>query len=331
MPHKSLPHVILDPFGERVTPRFSASWTVLGAHCRVDSNDARLMRLAEAAYAGLPPHRLGRRTPDLHLRLLAVRNRQASHSTRPAFALVSGAGLLAAADAQAGFMALCVERRAALITVGSAQLRHPHDVRYELIECAFYTLAARTQGLLPLHAACISKDGRGVLIMGSSGVGKSTLAWHALTAGLELIAEDSVFVTPRTLTATGVANFLHLRIDSPHAAAAGRAASVIERRSGVRKYEIDLRKTGFKLAPRPVSVIGSVFLSARPVQRGKLLSPLSAAQAGRRLRTEQPYAASQQHWSEFTKRLLQQPCVELRRAADPAVSAAAIAALLSEA
>ena len=80
-----------------------------------------------------------------------------------------------------------------------------------------------------------------------SGSGKSTLALHAALAGLDFLAEDSVFVQPATLHATGLSAYMHAR-DRIHCicwkATCGvpRAPSPrIQRRSGVRKHEIDLR------------------------------------------------------------------------------------------
>ena len=48
--------------------------------------------------------------------------------------------------------------------------------RYEMLEFAVFTLASRVQGVVPLHAACIGRRGRGLLLMGDSGAGKSTAA-----------------------------------------------------------------------------------------------------------------------------------------------------------
>jgi len=68
--------------------------------------------------------------------------------------------------------------------------------------------------------------------------------------GLDFLAEDSVLVRPDGLLATGVANFLHVRPDSLRFLEdAGnladiRRSCVIRRRSGVEKFEIDLRHRG---------------------------------------------------------------------------------------
>jgi HPr kinase/phosphorylase len=41
-----------------------------------------------------------------------------------------------------------------------------------------------------LHANCISIDGQGVLILGASGSGKSSLTWQMLGLGASLVSDD---------------------------------------------------------------------------------------------------------------------------------------------
>ena len=127
------------------------------------------------------------------------------------------------------FASISPAARAALIVLPQRLLRFPYNVRYELLEFAVYTLAARVQGLVPLHAACVARGDRGVLLLGPSGSGKSTLTVHALQCGWDFLAEDSVLVEPRSLRAAGIGSFLHLRGNSlrflePRAARAARTS-----------------------------------------------------------------------------------------------------------
>ena len=43
---------------------------------------------------------------------------------------------------------------------------------------------------LTLHASCVALDGRGVLILGRSGAGKSSLALELMALGARLVADD---------------------------------------------------------------------------------------------------------------------------------------------
>jgi len=247
--------------------------------------------------------------------------------------MLSGVNLLGAATSSSDFVALDVAQRTGLVVVSSAMLRSRYHVRYELLEFAVFTLACRAQKLMPLHGACVGRNGRGLLLMGESGAGKSTTALHSLLQGLELLAEDSVFVVPDSLLATGVANFLHVRRDAlrfvPEVwAALIRRSPVIRRRSGVEKFEIDLRNPQFHLAPRPLEIVGSVFMSARRAARGPLIRPLQHADLLTRVEASQPYAASRSHWPTFKKRIGRVPAFELRRGAHPGEAVEALKSLL---
>jgi hypothetical protein len=146
------------------------------------------------------------------------------------------------------------------------------------------------------------------------------------------VAEDSLFVAPRSLLATGVANFLHVRRESLRFLEAKdsrliRRAPIIRRRSGVRKFEVDLRQPRFRLAPRPPAIAGLVALSARGAGRASLLVPIPPREALERLRASQPYAASQPGWRIFAQRMQGVPAFELRRGRHPRESAEALEGL----
>jgi hypothetical protein len=224
--------------------------------------------------------------------------------------------------------------RAALLVVTEQMLRFPYLVRYELIEFAVCTLAARVQGLVPLHAACVGLAGRGLLLVGGSGAGKSTIALQALLAGFDMLAEDSVYVSPRTLLATGIPNFMHVRAESlkfvelAREAAAIRNSPVIRRRSGVEKFEFDLRKARFRLAGAPLKLAAVVVLSPQPARGGKLLRSLGTARMLAELRAGQPYAARQPQWGLFSKRVASLEAFELRRGPHPRDSIEALRQVL---
>jgi hypothetical protein len=318
-----------DPFGELGVPSIARRIGVLGGEFEFETECPELAQLVEWAYAGLPAHRLGRRAPRFRLRLSLAPTATAGI---PRIVTLCGAGLLCGATAASTFAAISPGEHAAHIVVARGMMRHPYHVRYELIELAVFTLAARAQGLVPLHAACLGAADRGLLVMGESGAGKSTAALHGALRGLELVSEDSTFVAPDSLLATGVANFLHVRRSSleflPRALAARmRQFPSIRRRSGVVKLEIDPRRGPFALAPRPVALRAIVFASAHR-SGAPLLVDLPAQEVARRLEAMQPYAAGRPEWPTFMRRIRALPAFELRRGRHPADGAAALASLL---
>ncbi|HJS91871.1 MAG TPA: hypothetical protein VJ738_18020 [Steroidobacteraceae bacterium] len=333
--------IATDPFQERADGLLRIQRQILGATFEFASESAELMRLVRWAYDGLPRHRLSARPAHMTVRLVLGRPTQREHRRRGArggeapapFAMLSAPGLLCGASECSTVAVMSAEQRAALIVVAPELLRSPYHVRYELIELAVFTLAARVQGLMPLHAACIGRAGRGLLLLGQSGAGKSTAVLHCALQGLDLVSEDSLFIAPRSLLATGVANFLHVRRESLRFLSAAdasliRRAPSIRRRSGVRKLEVDLRQRRFRLAPRPLEIAALVVLSAGPARGRSLLAPLARAEALERLRASQPYAASQPGWQKFLQRMRSIPAFELRRGGHPRASVLALEGLL---
>jgi len=328
-----------DPFGEHRRGRLRARLQLLGGWFEFETDSARLLRLVRAAYAGLPPRRLSVTAPRFRLKLVLtppqpVRPTARDRSAPPPVRALAGGPILCGAVEGAAFVTLSPQQRAGLIVVPHALLRHPYHIRYELLEFAVYVLAARAQRLVPLHAACIGRGGRGVLVLGASGSGKSTLVLQCVLAGLDFLAEDSVLVRPAGLLATGVANFLHLRSDSlrfldrPARANVLRGSTVIRRRSGVKKLEVDLRAPAFRLAKGPLRICAVLFLSARPARSGRLLVPIRKTAVRERLAASQRYAAQQPGWKEFSSDVSGLPAYELRRGRHPRESVEAVRELL---
>ena len=232
------------------------------------------------------------------------------------------------------FMIVNTREKHALIQVCSSMLRNRRLLRYELIEFAAITLATRAQGLVPLHAGCVGKGGRGVLLLGASGSGKSTLTLHAALGGLDFLAEDSVFVQPGTLRASGLSAFTHAREDALALIGDRRVrrtaehAPQIQRRSGLRKREIDLRHEAVRLAPGPLRIVATVVLSPKRARNAEYLVPLTPKQLKRELRAEQPYAATRPGWPEFERRVLRAGGFRLHRMS-PAAGVSSLRELLS--
>ena len=320
-----------DPFREHAVRLKPARMRLLGCDFEFETEDPELRRIVDWAYAGLPRHRLSATVPKLKIRMMRAPRDGGSGRRRPGGAgiprleMLSGAEFLGATTSASDFVVLSPAQRTGLIVVSPRLLRSDYHVRYELLEFAVFTLATRVQGLVGLHAACVGRRGRGLLLMGNSGAGKSTATLHGLLRGLEFLSEDSVFVTPDSLLATGIANFAHVRRDSlrfvpRESQGLIRRSPVIRRRSGVEKFEIDLRRPEFQSTRRPLEVAATVFMTAeRSVGAGarSLASPLARAELLARLEAAQPYAARQPGWSRFRQRITGLPAFELRRGVHP--------------
>jgi hypothetical protein len=333
------PGIESDPFGEGTELLVRQPVKLMGGRFQFESNSKELLALVDAAYGGLPGHVFSStpRTFRVKLMLTPAPARSvrpiARHKEPPTVAMLQGAGFLGSATPSSTFVLLSPKERTGLVSVSAEMMRFPYHTRYELIEFAVFTLACRAQGLVPLHAACVGLDGRGILLMGPSGAGKSTVALQSLLEDFEFLAEDSVFVQPESMRATGTANFLHIRADSLTWLTRAersliRSSPTISRRSGVEKFELDLRRKEFKLAKRPVKIIGVAFLSQKSAGSGPLLRRLSTADTLARLKREQAYGASLPQWRAFGRNLLRLGGVEILRGPTPSASVAVLRSLL---
>jgi energy-coupling factor transporter ATP-binding protein EcfA2 len=87
--------------------------------------------------------------------------------------------------------------------------------RYYFLETMVYMLLAQRY-VVPLHAACVARNGSGVLLCGVSGAGKSTLAYACARAGWTYLADDSTLLLPDAddRTAIGRPYLVRLRDDA---------------------------------------------------------------------------------------------------------------------
>jgi hypothetical protein len=326
---------LADPFHELTPCPHRTRVDVLGSRFDIESNSKALLRLVDIACSDLPVHALAKHPPRFRMRLfLSPATNVEFEDEPPHMQLHAGNGMLCGIMDASNFAVLAPREKTAMLVVSRRMLDFPYHLRYELIEFALYTLAARAQRLISLHAGCIGRDGRGLLLIGASGGGKSTLSLHALLHGLELIAEDGILASPTTLRATGIGSYLHLREDclgfvDERIATRIRKSPVIRRRSGVEKFEIDLRRTHYPLAPLPLKIVATVILSKQQAAGGEnLLRPLGKQELARRLVESQPYAAGQLDWPEFSQRVLRAGGYELLRGKHPDEGVVALEGLL---
>lgn len=329
--------VAADPFGERKAARFRARLTVLGADFAIESTDDALLELVVEAFGQLPRYRLDGKACRLKVSLvLTAQGRTWPRNSEPPRPVLSaGNGLLCATIDAGNFVVVDPSMSRTLVCVSRAMLRHRYHARYELIELALVTLASRAQSLVPLHAACFGSSGSGLLVMGGSGTGKSTLALHAFARGMQLLSEDSAFVDLATRLIVGAPNYLHIARSALEHLEPGtleqrlRRSPVIRRRSGARKLEVDLRDAPGRLARAPLRLTATIFLSRRRAGRQPAVRPLAQESGLNRLRREQVYARGMPNWCEFERLIADLPCFELRRTEHPDLAVRELGNILS--
>ena len=101
----------------------------------------------------------------------------------------------------------------------------------------------RRRRLYPVHAACLARDGVGVLLCGSSGSGKSTLSLALLQAGLSFLGDDLAFLRedPGGLTAMGFPDEVGLAEDARDVLSSVPSGVDLTPRPGWPKARADVR------------------------------------------------------------------------------------------
>ena len=108
-----------------------------------------------------------------------------------------------------------------------------------------------------------------------------------------------------------------------------RKSPVIRRRSGVKKFELDLRRDGFRLAKSPLKIVGAVILSPESAGNRPLLKPISRSALLSNLADTQAYAANQSQWREFRRNATGLEAFELRRGRHPREAVDALRSFLA--
>ena len=68
-------------------------------------------------------------------------------------------------------------------------------LRWFFVEAIVYTLLAQRHAV-PVHGACVARNGSGILLCGLSGAGKSTLSFACARDGWTFISDDCIWLLP---------------------------------------------------------------------------------------------------------------------------------------
>lgn len=221
---------IARPVGPRRANR-RTTIPVLGIGVTYRTDDAELMRVVEARY-GAWRHRTPAAEPAVQIDLRrtsddgggtagALRTRTSGlHHLE-----IEGRGSRAGANDQSGY---------AVAFVGPDLLTRPAEFEEDMLRAlTLFLVTARNR--IPVHGAALRRGAAGLVLTGPAGVGKSTLAHTAYQAGIDVLADDAVYVelgaTPRVW---GEATHVRFRppTHGPTPAGAGERRQVAVDRGG---------------------------------------------------------------------------------------------------
>ena len=131
-----------------------------------------------------------------------------------------------------------------------------------------------TLGVVPLHCACLDRNGKGLLVAGVSGAGKSTLAAALAQRGFAFLSDDWTYLTRKqsALVAHGLFSPIKLLPDTIRFFP--RLREFVPRKSlnGEMAYEMDPQKS-LQFAVTDMSRPGHIVFLERTVARGCHLVP----------------------------------------------------------
>jgi hypothetical protein len=97
------------------------------------------------------------------------------------------------------------------ITISRAALQYKPYLRFFFLDAAAGPHIA-TRHATPVHAGCVALDGRGILLCGDSGAGKSSLSYACARAGWSYIADDCSFLLNGSEDRTVMGDSRHVRL-----------------------------------------------------------------------------------------------------------------------
>jgi hypothetical protein len=168
----------------------AARFVPMGLVLDLVTNSARILEAARLCFGGYGAAD-AERPADFELRLFAERSEPVPNAAQPLLRCAgpylfqaSGGGSVLVADRAAG-VAFGHLAPATVADMPLLQSRYLEAALGYLLEC---------RGFVGVHAAAVARGGRGLLLRGRSGQGKTTLAYAAARRGLQAVAEDVVWV-----------------------------------------------------------------------------------------------------------------------------------------
>ena len=271
-----------DPLQHRVELPLDALLHPLGYPLHLTTNAAEVIDAARESWALFEPAFAER---PIELRVAVSTDERTALPPPPVFraqghllSIISDSANFAVCDCEAGF-AYC------WLSPGAARART--WVRHYFLDAIAYIILSH-QHLTAIHAACVMKNGCGVLLCGGTGAGKTSLSYACARAGWTYLSDDASFLLRRSPEATVLGKPHQLRFLENAEELFPELASrpVLADANGARRIELRPSEIpGIQTAAR-CTAGALVFL--RRGDGGPDLLPISRAEARRRLLAELP-------------------------------------------
>jgi len=259
---------------------FSARHYPLGFPLDLATNSRDVLAAAEEAWHDSPPQHTAE---PIVLRVFVSpegppadcgRHRMQGHL----YAVVSDRDNFAHVDLRARF---------GIVHTSQATASDHSALRWFYLESLPYVILAQ-RDVVMVHAGCVVRDGRGVLLCGSSTAGKSTLVYACARAGWTWLSDDCTCLLPNSSdrSAIGRNSIARLRLDSTRFFPELEEFAARVRPTGTVGIEVPMDEVPGVKTTRRAAIGAIVFLDRGPGQ--PFVERLSAEQAFDRLRSDMP-------------------------------------------
>lgn len=275
---------VFDPFQYSVELPHELVLHPLGCEMHLKTNSREIVRTVEESWGGFPALFGG---PPMDVRVAVSDDEQAACATG---LIWRAQGHLLAMQADQNNFAICdLERGFAFSWLTPATARDHEFVRYFFLDTVVQVLSWQTHLTPRIHASCVARNGRGVLLCGESGAGKSCLAYACARRGWSFITDESTALVrdSRDRVALGKPRQMHFRDTA--AEIIPELQGRLAKRNAVGKISIEVDtaelpdiRTSFQCR-----VAAVVFLNRHAGRPARLL-PLDAADAFGRLERDLP-------------------------------------------
>lgn len=182
------PVILGDPVLARTALTLRDTFYPLGFPVEIVTNSEDVLTAAAASWHGFVQLF---DTPPMRLRVVVREGRSSECPPAPIcrvqqhlYANIADAENYAVSDLSQGL---------STIWLTEAAVEHRNYLRYFFLEGAAMCLLS-TSHATAIHAACVEREGNGILLCGDSGAGKSSLAYACARAGWTYVTDDGCFM-----------------------------------------------------------------------------------------------------------------------------------------
>jgi len=178
-----------DPLHWGVPIRFQEDFNPIGTPIRVQSNHEAVVQVARENFGRYGKPSPGE-SPRFFLRVCVDPvHRAAPPWPKPSFRSLNHLFHIACGDSN--FAVADLNTGVCIGFVTQAMVEDSSFFKSTFLDCLFYVLAVH-HDYTPVHCSGVVSGGRGVLVCGVSGTGKTTLAYACARSGLQVLSDDVV-------------------------------------------------------------------------------------------------------------------------------------------